>query len=422
MATQTTHRISALIAVTLSFLLFIAVPGGAQTLADAARRERERKKTAHHLHVYTNEDLAKPKILIPDDEARAGRNGMGADSAGEMQVASAAVKDATTTTAILETVTIPVSPNDRKRTAVGVIAATPNIQIIDSYSGPIVVAPEVAATKPSFPAEASGAAPLFTPRGKIALPEVNLPQLTPDAFPLFDASSTMNFPGAPAGHVTSVRAASLDPAPAAPVVTPVNEVPLVIGEASHLLLPLPSEPAATPAVTTRPARTMPTDAPAIPAPLSPVGTPAADVPLKSPVAPPPKSDNPIQLPDRAFENGTGTVTVQRGDSLWKLAERFLGDGQRWPELAKINPQLANPSLIHPGDPIHLPTLPVPAALRSELKTLVVRRGDTLWRVAQAEFGQPLGLHCIAQANQLSSADLIHVGQKLVLPEECGVLK
>lgn len=46
-------------------------------------------------------------------------------------------------------------------------------------------------------------------------------------------------------------------------------------------------------------------------------------------------------------------TVVKGDTLWHIAEKYLGDGARYPELAKINPQVQNPNLIYPGQVINL---------------------------------------------------------------------
>jgi hypothetical protein len=49
------------------------------------------------------------------------------------------------------------------------------------------------------------------------------------------------------------------------------------------------------------------------------------------------------------------VTVTRGDSLWKLAERYLGDGNRWREIWDLNKGTADkPSLIFPGVTVVLP--------------------------------------------------------------------
>ncbi|MEU4524736.1 BTAD domain-containing putative transcriptional regulator [Amycolatopsis sp. NPDC024027] len=57
------------------------------------------------------------------------------------------------------------------------------------------------------------------------------------------------------------------------------------------------------------------------------------------------------------------------DSLYRIAQRRLVDGNRWPEIWRLNAEstqpggrpLTSPSLIHPGDRIHLPPTPKPAA-------------------------------------------------------------
>lgn len=49
------------------------------------------------------------------------------------------------------------------------------------------------------------------------------------------------------------------------------------------------------------------------------------------------------------------VTVRRGDSLWTLAERHLGAGTLWPGIAQANPTLIlDPDRIEPGWVLHLP--------------------------------------------------------------------
>ena len=45
--------------------------------------------------------------------------------------------------------------------------------------------------------------------------------------------------------------------------------------------------------------------------------------------------------------------MQKGDSLWAIAARFLGSGSRYGEIAALN-GISNANLIYPGQKLRIP--------------------------------------------------------------------
>jgi nucleoid-associated protein YgaU len=117
-----------------------------------------------------------------------------------------------------------------------------------------------------------------------------------------------------------------------------------------------------------------------------------------------------------------SIVVKAGDSLWRLAQTLLGDGHRWKEIAAANPGVANPTHIVPGMTLNvtgsLPAAPIAPRAPANSRVLV-HKGDSLWKIAQAKLGSGGFWGCIAKANPvILDADRIYAGQLLDLPMDC----
>jgi LysM repeat protein len=60
-----------------------------------------------------------------------------------------------------------------------------------------------------------------------------------------------------------------------------------------------------------------------------------------------------ETPEPEPEPAARTYTVESGDTLWAIAERFYGDGSKYQIIADAS-GIANPDLIHPGEVLTIP--------------------------------------------------------------------
>lgn len=98
------------------------------------------------------------------------------------------------------------------------------------------------------------------------------------------------------------------------------------------------------------------------------------------VSPPPVLLNP-RHPDR--------YEVVVGDTLWDIASMFLQDPWYWPEIWQINPQVANPHLIFPGDILSLAYLDGRPFIQVERAAQVERGGGSVTRLSPRVREEPL---------------------------------
>lgn len=101
--------------------------------------------------------------------------------------------------------------------------------------------------------------------------------------------------------------------------------------------------------------------------------------------------------------------VVQGDTLWKIAERFLGYGPRYDEIMRLN-ELSS-DMIYPGQILKIPSEP-----DNMPQYYTVQSGDTLWKIAQNHYNNGNKYIDIMRANKLKNGNL-RVGQMLLIPHD-----
>ena len=304
------------------------------SVADAARQERARKQTLtkKHKHVYTAEDLKRDRILTPEDRAEVeARKNQPAPAGPQKQ------QDA------FDAQSLPAgAPLGDIARSLQLQKESQKLQRSNEFHLPFSDAPALASPK----------APV------LSAPNVPFQPLRPPVI-LIEPSR---------------------PREIGPFRPPVRRSPF---ERPRLFPPSISAPHSL--------------APTLPMPRVQPTPPAVRF------APPAVSDSNV-------------LTVQPGDSLWKLAVQHLGNGLRWQEFLAVNPAIQNPNHIEAGSQLVLPSS---ISAHPTATKYTVQKGDTLWTIAQSHLGHATSWSCIAQANPaIVDANFIREGQVLLLPASC----
>lgn len=159
------------------------------------------------------------------------------------------------------------------------------------------------------------------------------------------------------------------------------------------------------------------------------------------------------------ENGGESYTVAAGDSLWSISEKVYGTGYNWVDIRDAN-NIENPDDLEEGQVLVIPKVeaegtelaeapsPSPVASASPVPTLTITatpkptttprtvasaqaqpevksinaggtytvvRGDNLWNIAVAAYGDGFKWVEIAKANALTNPQIIHAGNVLKIP-------
>lgn len=140
----------------------------------------------------------------------------------------------------------------------------------------------------------------------------------------------------------------------------------------------------------------------------------------------------------AVNAGNTTVvayTIVSGDTLWKIADKFYGDGNLWKKIFEDNKNIIrDANKIYVGQVILIylteeqddtdvtPLIPMAGAEQTipvDGQVYVVQTGDSLWKIAAKFYGNGRQWRKIYNANQevLRAPGSIYAGQELIIPAQ-----
>lgn len=132
-------------------------------------------------------------------------------------------------------------------------------------------------------------------------------------------------------------------------------------------------------------------------------------------------DTPAEAEEKA--GSLLSYTVQKGDTMWSIALKYLGSGTRWKELAAWNGLTEREAgQLRVGQVLRL-TQEAAGTVTAEVeepkeesgeRVYTVQKGDSLWAIAEKMYGDGLRYVSIMSANGLTGPT-IHPGDRLKIP-------
>ncbi|MGC2752055.1 MAG: LysM peptidoglycan-binding domain-containing protein [Candidatus Acidiferrum sp.] len=350
-----------------------------QSVAEAARRERARKQESQKpsAHVYTEEDLKHRQILTPQDRSQVeakrnecARKNNCSPAPSQNPPASLDANSQTSGTSLGD-----VARKYRKQKELQALKPKQTEPFHLPFSAPALaspILPERSAIRP--PAQ-----PLLRP--KISSPRIPSNVFRRDPFSAVPVRPEIRRPQVGHPEISSSVGENVRPGVDADVrasarekffpVVRLNVRPDFTKEVRPILrahsrtavpaLPRISQRRATPGILIQQVQPLapaqPAKAVATVSTVRSVQPPALAMPMQP--ASPAGSIRPAQ-PKLAISSSSmamqRTISIRPGDSLWKLAQQNLGRGNRWHRILAANPHIADPNFIRSGAQLNLPAV------------------------------------------------------------------